>query len=64
MEIPHISCPFDFSLYIERELRESKAVAGPMSMEALEKFAMFCFMTGFKAGQLPENHPSDMRRIK
>lgn len=64
METPNISCPFDFSLYIERELRESKAVSGPMTIEALEKFAMYCFNTGFKAGQLPENHPIDLRRTR
>lgn len=60
MEGLKIDSPFDFSLFIERELRESKAVAGPMTAKALEEFAMFCFNAGFEAGKLPVNRPIEL----
>ena len=49
-------CPFQFSLFIERTLKNSKAVHGEKTATALEKFAMECFNAGFKAGKLPVNH--------
>lgn len=63
MEALKIDSTFDFSLYIERELRESKFVPGPKTMKALEQFAIKCFKMGFQAGQLPENRPIDLKEI-
>lgn len=63
MEALKTDSTFDFSLYIERELRESKFVSGPKTMKALEEFAIKCFNMGFQAGQLPENRPIDLKEI-
>jgi len=49
-------CPFQFSLFIERLLRESKSVPNPKAQTALEAFAMQCFNAGFEAGKLPVNN--------
>lgn len=51
-----IDSPFDFSLLIERILRESKSVPNQKAQTALENFAMECFNAGFKAGKLPINN--------
>ena len=52
-----IDSPFDFSIYIERVLRESKSVRGVRSAKAMEEFAKAIFAMGFEAGKKPENHP-------
>lgn len=58
-----IDSPFDFSLYIEREIREPRNVPGMMTAKALEEFAMFCFNAGFNAGKLPINRPINFKNL-
>lgn len=56
-----IDCPFDFDLYVDKILMESKKVPGIKSKEALHAFAMACFTAGFEAGKLPQNSPITLK---
>lgn len=59
-----IDSPFDFDLFIDRILLESKSVPGHQSKEALRKFAITCFQYGFEAGKLPQNRPINLKDMK
>jgi len=52
-----IQSPFDFSLILERTLRECSTKIPIEVLKKIEDYGQECFEAGFKCGQLPINRP-------
>lgn len=52
-----IQSPFDFSLILERQLREYKTKIPLEVLQKIEAYGQECFEQGFKCGKLPINRP-------
>lgn len=52
-----MNCAFDFSLVIERMIREHKTSVPLNVLSKLEDFAQICFEEGVRVGKLPVNRP-------
>jgi len=52
-----IQSPFDFSLVLERQLREYKTKIPLEVLKKIEDYGQECFEAGFKCGKLPINKP-------
>ena len=50
-----IQSPFDFSLILERTLREYKTKIPIEVLKLIEEYGQECFEAGFKCGKLPIN---------